>query len=53
MFGNDRRMSQELDNYITGHYGEDQFSDEEYAAMREMDLDDSGNNPALDDIGCK
>lgn len=25
MFGNDKRMSQELDNYITGHYGEDQF----------------------------
>lgn len=22
---NDRRMSQELDNHITGHYGEDQF----------------------------
>lgn len=25
MFGNDSRMSQQLDNYITGHYGEDQF----------------------------
>jgi hypothetical protein len=28
MFMNDRLMSQDLDNYITGHYGEDQFRDE-------------------------
>ena len=25
MFGNDRHMSESLDNHITGHYGEDQF----------------------------
>jgi len=27
MFNNDRRMNRDLDNYITGHYGEDQFKD--------------------------
>lgn len=28
----DRRLAQDLDNYITGHYGEDQFKDEDYQA---------------------
>ena len=30
MFMNDRRMSQELDNHITGHGGEDQFRGNPY-----------------------
>ena len=33
----DSRQSRDLDNYITGHYGEDQFKgeDEEYSVHRE------------------
>lgn len=34
MFSNDRRMSQELDNYITGNYGEDQFKSRSRGSKR-------------------
>ena len=31
----DFRQSRDLDNYITGHYGEDQFKGQEYSAHQE------------------
>jgi hypothetical protein len=36
-------MSRELDNWITGHYGEDQFRDE-------LDDDDTSDIPDADDV---
>jgi hypothetical protein len=33
----DRRLAADLDNYITGHYGEDQFRDEEAPEEREAE----------------
>ena len=32
----DRRMREALDNYITGHYGEDQLRDEDYIETKDL-----------------
>lgn len=34
----DRKMSQDLDNYITGHNGEDQFKEDPYHKYKNHDL---------------
>ena len=49
----DRRESEALDNHITGHYGEDQFSDEKVMAIKvggEWHCVDDGDGDLLDSV---
>ncbi len=52
MFGNDRRMSQDLDNHITGHYGEDQYLNNDQAGeymsnLQKQFINETGVDPCI------
>lgn len=53
----DRRMAQELDNYITGHYGQDQFRDDIPEELYHEACDGEGctecNNTGFDPVKMK